>query len=148
LASVVQSTGSAAPIAVSAGSLLVDGTMNPGSLTAIGSVTAGPGRAADVAVAAGDLTILANGEIVSITTGTGNAGNVAVSAFGAASIDGSSAIFQTGILSQANPGSRGNAGSVQVNAGSLSLVNAGQISASTIGLGAGGDVNVQVGGKL
>jgi hypothetical protein len=60
-----------------------------------------------------------------------------VSAFGAASIDGSSTIFQTGILSQANPGSSGNAGSV-------SLVNAGQISASTIGLGAGGDVNVQL----
>ena len=71
-----------------------------------------------------------------------------MSAFGAASIDGSSAIFQTGILSQANPGSSGNAGSVQVNAGSASLVNSGQISASTIGLGAGGDVNVQVGGKL
>jgi filamentous hemagglutinin family protein len=129
LASVVQGTGNAGPIAVSADSLLVDGTANPGTLTGIGSVTAGPGRAADVAVAAGGLTILANGEIVSITTGSGNAGNVSVSALGAASIDGSSAIFQTGILSQANPGSSGNAGSVQVNAGSASLVNAGQISA-------------------
>ena len=64
------------------------------------------------------------------------------------SIDGTSTVFQAGILSQANPGSSDNAGAVQVSAGSLSLVNTAQVSASTFGLGAGGDVNVQVGGKL
>jgi hypothetical protein len=48
LASVVQGARNAGPIAVSADSLLVDGTANPRTLTGIGSVTAGPGRAADV----------------------------------------------------------------------------------------------------
>jgi hypothetical protein len=70
-----------------------------------------------VAVSAGTLTILANGEIVSLTAGPGNAGNLSLSAPGAVSIDGTSTVFQAGILSQANPGSSGNAGSVQVSAG-------------------------------
>ena len=123
LASITQGTGNGGPVAVNANTVVVDGTANPTALTAIGSVTTGRGTASDVAVSAGTLTILANGEIVSFTAGPGNAGNVSLSAPGAVSIDGTSTVFQAGILSQANPGSSGNAGSVQVNAGSLSLVN-------------------------
>jgi hypothetical protein len=148
LASITQGTGNGGPVAVNANTVVVDGTANPTALTAIGSVTTGRGTASDVAVSAGTLTILANGEIISLTAGPGNAGNVSLSAPGAVSIDGTSTNFQAGILSQANPGSSGNAGLVKVIVGSLSLVNSGQISASTVGLGAGGDVNVQVGGKL
>ena len=148
LASITQGTGNGKPVTVSADNILVDGTANPKALTAIGSVTTGRGTASDVTISAGTLTILANGEIVSLTAGPGSSGNVSLSAPGAVSIDGTSTNFQAGILSQANFGSSGNAGSVQVIAGSLSLVNTAQVSASTFGLGAGGDVNVQVGSKL
>ena len=148
LASINQGTASAGLVAVNADTIVLDGRGTPNALTAIGSVSSGRGSAADVAVSAGTLTILANGEIVSLTAGPGNAGNVLLSALGAVSIDGTSTNFQAGVLSQANPGSSGNAGMVQVVAGSLSLVNSGQISALTIGSGAGGDVDVQVAGKL
>ena len=110
LASIVQSTGGAAPVAVSPDSVVLDGRATPNLLTVIGSLTTGRGTAAEVAVAAGTLTILANGEIISRIAGPGNAGNVSLSAPGAVSIDGTSTNFQAGILSQANFGSSGQCG--------------------------------------
>jgi filamentous hemagglutinin family protein len=112
LASITQGTGNGGPVAVNANTILVDGTANPKALSAIGSVTTGRGTASDVTVSAGTLTIRANGEIVSFTARPGSAGNVSLSAPGAVSIDGTSTVFQAGILSQANPGSSGNAGAV------------------------------------
>jgi hypothetical protein len=52
------------------------------------------------------------------------------------------------IAAQSETGNTGNGGSVQVNAGSLSIANARTISASTFGYGAAGNVTTQVGGTL
>ena len=134
-----------------AGELSIAGEPD-GSLTGIVSDArrSSTGNAGNVVVSAGTLNLVSNGEISSSTFASGNAGNVSVTIGDQLSIDGTLAnpSFLTGIAAQTETGSIGNAGSVQVNAGSLSIANSGTISASTYGLGAGGNVTSQVGRTL
>jgi filamentous hemagglutinin family protein len=119
--------------------------------TGIGTV-ANPGsrgNAGNVFVSAGSLSI-ANflGEISSSTLGSGNAGKVSVNVAGPLSITGPRGNFPTGIVAAAFKEGRGNAGDVAVKAGSLSIVNEGEISATSAGTGTGGSVNVMTPGAL
>jgi large exoprotein involved in heme utilization and adhesion len=100
------------------------------------------GNAGGVTIGAGILSILNGGEISSSTFGLGNAGSISVSVVGGLTIDAAT------ISSQANRGSAGNAGTVRVGAGSLSVVNDGVISSSTSGSGVGGSVSVSAAGQL
>src|SRR5262249_28725799 len=104
----------------------------------------------DVMVSAGTLTIVSNGEISSSTFGPGNAGSVAARVAGGLVIDGTDADpnFVTGISSRANAGSTGNAGSVTLTAGRLSIVNGGSIASRTSGPGDAGGVFVKVTDQL
>ncbi len=97
---------------------------------------------------AGTLSILGNGGILSGTSGTGNAGSVSVSVAGLLSIDGNLSTVVSGIASDSERGGTGNAGVVTVTAGTLSIVNTGQISSNTFGIGSGGSVSVTVPGRL
>ena len=92
------------------------------------------------AVSAGSILLVHGSSISSDTYSAGNAGTVTVKG-------GSIAIGnQGGIGSQANRGSKGNAGNVEVTAvGSLSLDNGGQISSSTFSRGDAGSVKVSAG---
>jgi large exoprotein involved in heme utilization and adhesion len=139
--------GSSGSVLVSvAGGLTIDGTMTPGSFTGITSQASrgSTGNAGTVSVNAGSLSIDNSGEISSGTFGPGTSGSVLVNVAGRLTIDGTMTPGSfTGINSQANAGSTGNAGSVTVAAGGLSI-NSGQISSSTAGRGKGGDVNVIV----
>ena len=120
--------------------------MTPGFFTGIGS-QANPGstgNAGTVSVSAGTLSITNSGLISSSTSASGNGGSVTVSVAGGLTIDGAMTPFFTGITSQANPGSTGNAGTVSISAGTLSITNGGEISSSTFGFGNGGDVDVTV----
>jgi large exoprotein involved in heme utilization and adhesion len=85
------------------------------------------------------------GEISASTFASGNAGSVQINA-GSIIINGQGApiiLDGTGIFSQAGPGSSGNAGLVFVSAtGNLSIMNGGEISASTVSLGNGGTVQI------
>ena len=112
---------------------------NPGSM----------GNAGNVIVSAGSLSI-ANflGEISSSTLGSGNAGKVSVDVVGPLSITGPRGNFPTGIVAAAFKEGTGNAGDVVVKAGSLSIVNQGEISATSAGTGAGGSVTVTTPGSL
>jgi filamentous hemagglutinin family protein len=134
-------------IAVS-GKLTIDGTSgNPAIATGISSQAGARsmGNAGSVTISAGRLSIVNNGEISSLTFGPGNGGSVTV-VVGGLSIDGTGGnpVFLTGISSRANPGSRGQAGEVAVTAGTLSIVNNGEISSGTFGSGNGGRVTVGV----
>ncbi|WP_045225824.1 two-partner secretion domain-containing protein [Methyloterricola oryzae] len=108
---------------------------DPGSLGRGGTVTVAAGR---------DITVLNGGQIDSTTFSGGAAGTVTVSAGRNLLVDGyDNAGFDTGIGSQAEPGSTGNAGAVNVSAKQqVSVVRGGVISSSTAGAGAGGDVRV------
>jgi filamentous hemagglutinin family protein len=157
VASIVSGDGNAGAVTVTAGSVVIDGRANQILETAIASRTGDPNTGASgigtgaevkVDVGAGGVTILGNGEIASTTFGPGNAGSILMNVNGPVSIDGTSAVFPTGLESVANPTSTGKAGALRVNAASLSLTNGGQISASTAGLGPGGDVTVQIAGDI
>jgi filamentous hemagglutinin family protein len=101
---------------------------------------------------AGSIALSSNGSISSTSFGDGNAGNVSVTARGSIDITGAGQTHDikiTGIHSQADIGSRGNAGTVTVNAGSLSLVDAGaEIASQGLGTGAAGTVTVSLTGNL
>jgi large exoprotein involved in heme utilization and adhesion len=138
-------TGKGGDIAVTvAGALSIDGTSStvPTGITAL---TGSNGDAGNVVVSAGSLSIVTNG-LISVDTlgGTGAAGSVTVNVAGALSIDGSGSNLFTGITSQSGFSS-GNAGEVRVSAGSLTIGNGAEISASTFGSGTGGDVRVNTG---
>ncbi|HEX2525045.1 MAG TPA: filamentous hemagglutinin N-terminal domain-containing protein [Geminicoccus sp.] len=129
------------------------------------------GSAGVVTVKAGQLQIRRGGLITSDTQGTKDAGLVSVEAdvleisdFGAISSgtfaegDGGEVKVQakrliingggfgppafTGIGSEAGPDSSGEAGGVTVQAGELEIHNAGEISSSTLGSGAAGNVDI------
>jgi filamentous hemagglutinin family protein len=105
------------------------------------------GSAGSIVVAVSDLASIVNGGSVSSSTSTsGNAGSVSVSA-GNLTIDGQGLMaVGNGIFSSAVPGSTGQAGSIRVTArDQLLLVNAGEISSNTFGPGNAGSVVVSAG---
>lgn len=136
-------SGNAGTVTVSAGTAAVQ---NGGR---IASITTGPGRGGDVAVSTGALALARGGTITSDTFSSGNAGEIALTVGGALTIDGTNkGDLRNGVSSEAAPGSSGSAGTVQVNAGSLSVLNGGTITSSTAGTGAGGSVRVATPGAL
>ena len=146
---------SAGSILVNAGALDLQSGGQINSQT--NSQTNGTGAAGAVTVNAATASISGIGEINAVTFGSGDAGAVRVSISGNLTIVGPSngdigngdIGNYTGIGTVADPGSTGNAGSVTVNAGSLWISGLlGQISSSTLSLGAGGDVSVNVVGPV
>lgn len=95
-----------------------------------------------------DIAIRAGGEISAsaFEFSTGRAGNVEIASGGDIRIDGQRSGQFTGVASQANPNSSGDAGNVTVKArGTIEMVRASQISSSTFAAGAAGSVNVKTG---
>jgi filamentous hemagglutinin family protein len=146
----VGSTGNAGPVGVDAGGI---------SLAHYGSITSdtfGSGSGGQVSVAAGALSIATSGEIASGTFGPGKqGGSVAVTVDGQLTIDGagSDPTALTGI--SATSEGRGDAGTVVVTAGTLSIADIGLISSSVAEVpeygpasGNGGSVSVTVTGQL
>jgi filamentous hemagglutinin family protein len=153
IAAVTSGTGKGGLITVSvAGGLLIDGSGAPRYLTGITSQANGrtTGNAGDVFVRAGGLAIGDDGVISATTSGTGKGGLIVVSIAGGLLIDGAGAKFVTGITSQADSGSSGNAGDVFVSAGSLSILAGGLILSPVAGPSTGdaGRVNVRVSSTL
>ena len=106
-----------------------------------------------MASASADMAAMTRATIATDTIGTGNAGNISLTVLGNLLIDGTGAFFLTGILSSSTPvaagtNTAGNAGKVSVAAGSLSILNAGEISTHTTGAGLGGEITVIVGGDV
>jgi filamentous hemagglutinin family protein len=145
-------SGKGGEVKVTAGSITIGSITIDSSLAGISSQAA-PGSSGDaggVTVAAGSLKIARSGRITSSTSGRGAGGGVSVSVAGELTIDGTMTApgSPTGIISQANQGNTGNAGSISVSAGSVSIINSGMISGGTFGLGNGGSVSVNVLGSL
>ncbi len=138
------SQGAAGAVTIRAGALRLDGV--EGRATGIGSQTAhGTGDAGSVAITVDGPLDLTNGGIISTGTfGAGNGGRITVHA-GEATIQGDGAPF-TGIAGSAEPGSGGDAGTLEVRVdGDLRLIKGGQILSSTFSRGEGGAVHVRAG---
>jgi filamentous hemagglutinin family protein len=133
-------------LSVSAGDIFID--RGGGAITGIVSQanTGTRGNAGTIDVqASGSLQLLNGGVISSSTFSVGDAGSVTVNA-ASVTIDGSGASGVTGIFSQADRGTSGRAGTVNVVAtGQVDIVDGGLISSSTFGTGDAGEVRVSGG---
>jgi large exoprotein involved in heme utilization and adhesion len=91
----------------------------------------GSGQGGNVTVTANNISIGGAGQISSGTFAAGDSGNVSVKVADGLTIDGATATsLPTGIFSQAQFSGTGNAGTVSVNAGRLSILNGGQVAAA------------------
>ena len=139
------SSGHAGSVHINAATVTVDGR---GDWAGIGSLAApGAGNAGSInMVVSGALNIL-NGGFVSSSTYSGNAGSVKVNA-GVITIDGQGS-FNTGIFTDADSGSTGTAGDIEIMThDALDILNGGQISSSTYSTGKAGSIEVTASGAL
>jgi len=106
----------------------------------------GSGHGGNVTVTANNVRIADSGQISSSTFAGGDSGNVSIKVADGLTIDGGG--LATGIFSQVNTGSTRNAGTVSVSAGSISIINNGQIAGNTRGPGNGGSISIDVASGL
>ena len=137
--------GSAGQLMVSATTIDIDGTGAPGAFTGITSQAAAgaTGISSAVAVNADSISIRGGGEITSDTFAVGSAGRVTVNG-GNILIDGTTAAPGrfTGISAGSQSGATGNAGAVEVEGDSITILGRGGIATDTSGSGAAGDVTL------
>lgn len=108
LASDTFGAGNAGAVIVNTGDLIMNGLGAPNALISSDALTGSTGHAGAVSVAAtGQVQMIDGGRITSDTDGTGNAGFIGITADNL-NMDGS----WTAILSEANPGSTGEAGAI------------------------------------
>ncbi|MEP0884035.1 filamentous hemagglutinin N-terminal domain-containing protein [Trichocoleus sp. ST-U3] len=121
-----------------------DGTPS-GVLT--GVVEDAVGEGGDLSITAGSLR-LANGATLSgLTLGQGSAGNINITVRDAILLEGI-ARGGTGIFTTVGQTGEGNGGTINLRAGSLSIIGDGAIAADTNGQGQGGNINLDVQGTL
>lgn len=117
---------------------------SPGS-----AATASP---AQIEIQAAGLEMSGNARIDSSTRGAGPGGDISLRIAGRARLSGASGGGEfTGITSLSQPGSTGRAGTIDLAAGSLEIVDGAQISARPVGTGALGDagsIRLDVDGDL
>ena len=100
------------------------------------------GKAGVVTITTGSLEVKNGAIIDSLTLGKGDAGAVNINATETVVLDGENSEFATGVNSDADPGSEGNAGGVTITTGSLEVKNGAVIGAVTFSKGDAGTVNI------
>jgi filamentous hemagglutinin family protein len=153
-------TGNAGSIAIEAGSLslkngagilsVTTGKGNSGNtlITTKGSVslvggdistnTEGLGKAGNVNINADSISLQNGATVSASSSGQGNAGNVSLIAKGAVSLTDKN----TRISASIEVGGIGKGGNIDINAGSLSLLNGAQLLSSSSGQGDAGNVSI------
>lgn len=138
--------GDAGNLNISVSELLeVNGTALGGdSASTIAANTEGAGRAGDLSIQAERLIVRGGGQIAASTFASGNAGNLAIRATESINVIGihPNDVSASGIFAQTNSGSTGNAGILRIETDQLTIRGGAEVSASTRGLGAGGQLVV------
>jgi filamentous hemagglutinin family protein len=124
----------------------VDSNDAPSSVLT-GVVEGAVGDGGDLSITAGSLSLTNGATLSAITLGQGSAGNVNITVRDAVLVDGS-ARDATGIFTTVGVTGMGNGGTINLNAGSLSIIGDGAIAADTNGRGQGGNINLDVQGIL
>ena len=149
IASFTYGPAAGSKVQVQAGTISIIGDSSPIE-TGIFSTTyangsGGGGAGGDVLVHTGELQILSGGAIAADTFGYAPAGDVTVNA-NKIKIAARGATLKTGIFSDSlSTGDGGRGGTVRVAADSLQITDGGLISTKTLGLGRGGDTDIEVG---
>jgi filamentous hemagglutinin family protein len=97
----------------------------------------GLGNTGNIRISAGSITVDGNALIVNLISGQGNAGDIIINTTGALTI------FRSQIRNWLDLGATGNGGNIFIDTESLSFTGGGYISASTFGVGNGGNVLVR-----
>jgi large exoprotein involved in heme utilization and adhesion len=101
------------------------------------------GTGGNISIDTGTLLIRNGGQLGAATFGRGNAGNVRIEADDRVLLSGSERTGYTAINTAVQTDAVGNAGSVEILTGILSVVNGAGIVVSTFGRGDGGDLRVE-----
>ena len=136
--------GSAGTITIDVRELASFDGMGSTSPTGAGSGVApgAVGNAGGVNLTAGTLEVKNGAQFNTNTYGQGSAGTITIDVRELASFDGMGSTLFTGADSQVTPGAVGNAGGVNVTAGTLEVKNGAVLSASTSGQGSAGTVSI------
>ena len=136
------STGAGGKVNLNANTIKFDGKNLDEVITGVVTNARKSGDAGQAEINTSAIEILAGASITSSTFGTGDAKSVVVNAH-TLTVDGKNNIFnQTGIGSNANPGSDGHAGDVLVKTDYLTMLNGGEITSQTFGTGNAGNVKI------
>src|SRR5205085_574456 len=110
----------------------------------------GAGNAGDVLIDTGDLSILRGASISAIANSTGNGGDIVVHASRTILIDGAGRSFLAGIAAETQPDipDAGNSGDITLNAPRILIKNNGEVTSTTKGAGAAGDIHVSASQSL
>ncbi len=140
ISSSTKSSGNAGNVTVNANSLVINGQDNP-LYTGIFSdaYKTSTGNAGEVSITTNDLSVFNSGAISTSIWSKGHAGNVAITAK-TLLVDGQNSRKATGISSNAQLGSSGDAKTIALNVDDLMLVNGGQIRSDSMGQGNAGNV--------
>jgi filamentous hemagglutinin family protein len=98
----------------------------------------GIGQGGNISITTGTLSLTNGGAVIAATFGQGNAGNVTITASDAVSFDGP----DTGAASTVESRGIGQGGTIAVNTSRFSITNGAQLSASSQGQGAAGNLEV------
>ncbi len=125
----------------------INATSNATSLPSQAGNMVRTGDAGDVDITAKTLELTNGGQILSTTLGSGNGGNITLHVADSFSVIGTPGL--SGVLANSSgTGSTGNAGNIDLTAGSLMILNGSQIEANTEGAGSGGTVRIRSGEVL
>jgi filamentous hemagglutinin family protein len=128
--------GNAGALSVSARrDFTIDGGGSAARATGIFSQTNDLGRGGDLTINAGALTMIGGGQIDDSTFAAGDAGRITLNVPGALRLD-LSGIFSNSAIA----GGGGKGGGIAIHAGSVELLNFGQIDAGTFGNGPAGEL--------
>ncbi|HEY3898986.1 MAG TPA: filamentous hemagglutinin N-terminal domain-containing protein [Chthoniobacter sp.] len=131
-------TGNGGNVTISASSVDLNGSSGT-MATEIAATTSYPtgGKGGNITISAGSLQVIGGADISAATMGNGSGGNISVSG-GSVLVSGSGSI----ITAQTTAAEGGAGGNLQFNVSSLSVLDAGEISASTTGSGRGGSIQI------
>jgi filamentous hemagglutinin family protein len=100
------------------------------------------GKGGNLVIRAQSLEIFDGAQLVADTQGRGDVGNIVIEVSDRLSLKGTSSNgqFASGIINRVAQGAQGNGGNLQISTGNLEVLNGGQISASTRGIGNAGNI--------
>ncbi|MGK7894243.1 MAG: filamentous hemagglutinin N-terminal domain-containing protein [Xenococcus sp. (in: cyanobacteria)] len=130
--------GNAGDILIASEDISIDGESLDGFGSGIFSqvVSSGIGNGGIIEIKTSNLDVTNGGQISVATFGLGDGGSLNIDVFDTLNLaDGA-------ILSFSGAGSLGNAGGININASSLTIINGGSINAGTLGQGDGGNINI------
>ena len=115
----------------------------------IANSTLGTGDSGNVNVTAGSILLQDGSQINASTFGRGNGGTVTLRSPGAVMFDGEDRTGRSGgTYSQVNANAVGNSGGIRIFAGSVAVTNGAILTASTVGQGDSGSINITAQGEV